>query len=377
MKCSSVLAVLLVFSVLSCSALEITNGPAVSITRTSAWITAGIVALDTPYSTYTNTVRVCYGLSDGITNAWTYTNTWGVAVATGIISNNIGSLSPSTHYYYRWNIASATNGSASTNVTWSTNTSVFWTIAGVPTGTPATATHYPVMVDTNGNLVSPTNFFSTNATDTLQSVFDRGSIIHCTYDKGVNLYSQPDNVSPSLMLKWIWDASTSNYFNMYMNVDTLTGYIKNKNVFTVTSNGAFSATSFSGDGSTLTNISSLRDGFNGNSGVFTNSVRLVGGLSNGLLLVSGDWIPAKPHSAIVLNNNLSYLGKYATPYLSWDGGSDSLNLCVPFNGGGQAITNISIISGSSLVLTNLPTDTNGLPVGAVYRAGSNLFIFGY
>ena len=31
----------------------------------------------------------------------------------------------------------------------------------------------------------------------------------------------------------------------------------------------------------------------------------------------------------------------------------------------------------SLILTNLPTSTNGLSVGAIYRSGSNLFIHGY
>jgi hypothetical protein len=42
--------------------------------------------------------------------------------------------------------------------------------------------------------------------------------------------------------------------------------------------------------------------------------------------------------------------------------------------GDGSITAVSVVWASSLVLTNLPTVTNGLPVGAVYRAGSNLFI---
>lgn len=42
--------------------------------------------------------------------------------------------------------------------------------------------------------------------------------------------------------------------------------------------------------------------------------------------------------------------------------------------GAGSITAVSVVWASSLVLTNLPTVTNELPVGAVYRAGSNLFI---
>jgi len=134
--------------------LQIENGSVSNITRTSADIYGEIISTNATNAAIT----LFYGTSDGSTNStnWAYSNYYGTA-GTGIISTNVTGLAPSQLYYYRWYAFD----SVSNVHDWADYSSNFWTKAGAPTSTPAIKSH-AVMVDTNGNLVSPTNFFDRN-----------------------------------------------------------------------------------------------------------------------------------------------------------------------------------------------------------------------
>ncbi len=244
----------------SVSALEITNSPASGILTNSAWLNASVIS--TNGTTNAVTATVYSGLTDGGTNTWSTTNSYGSVTNLGAISNQVTGLSPANLYYFRWSITegsntawsassssfetlsqlaisaaavsniaatsarfygtiTVTNGSTnafnvkllygatdysnnaalwsytntfavtvtnvpttfSTNITalagtskyycrwyategtngvWSSSTTNFWTLAGVPTGTPAVASYHPVMVNSNGVVVSPTNLLDAN-----------------------------------------------------------------------------------------------------------------------------------------------------------------------------------------------------------------------
>jgi hypothetical protein len=130
------------------AALEISTLPADSITRTSAWLHATVVS--TNGSTNAVNVSYFYATSDGGTNTWTTTNSYGTVTETGAISNFISGLTPSQLYYHSWYISEATN------FDWATSSN-FTTLAGVPTNTPMTATNFPVIVNSFGTVISPAN----------------------------------------------------------------------------------------------------------------------------------------------------------------------------------------------------------------------------
>jgi len=134
--------------------LAILNAGVSNITTTSAWVFASVTTNAT-----NPTITVYYGTSDADTNAasWEYTNLYGAA-GTGVSSNQLTNLTASQLYYWRWYaLDSVTN-----QTDWANSTSNFWTLAGVPTGTPPTHLYYPVMVDSNGVVAAPTNFWETN-----------------------------------------------------------------------------------------------------------------------------------------------------------------------------------------------------------------------
>jgi hypothetical protein len=141
------------------AALTVSNAAATNVQPTSVFFCGNLTA--TNGTTNAISLRLCYGTADGLTNLtwWGYTNRLLSAVSTGAFSTNVTGLTPTTRYYYRWY---ATQG---TNTAWSTPSTSFWTTARNPnpTGAPPSAAAYPVMVDTNGDLVAPTNFFPKNA----------------------------------------------------------------------------------------------------------------------------------------------------------------------------------------------------------------------
>lgn len=135
------------------AALEIDNVGVSNITRTTAAIYGSVVSTNA-----TNpVVTVYYGRTDAGTNFsnWTASNYVG-SVSTGAVSTNITGLVPASLYYYRWYALEGTN-----TYDWSDASSNWWTLAGAPTNTP-TVTLIAVMVDTNGNLVAPTNLWTQN-----------------------------------------------------------------------------------------------------------------------------------------------------------------------------------------------------------------------
>ena len=135
------------------AALTITSGTATNVTRTNAWIEGTLSATNGTNAT----VILFYGTTDASTNAasWATSNYYG-NIGTQAFSTNITGLTPAQLYYFRWY---AIEGAATD---WSDASSNLWTLAGVPTGTPAVPSYHPVMVDTNGLLVAPTNFWIAN-----------------------------------------------------------------------------------------------------------------------------------------------------------------------------------------------------------------------
>lgn len=138
------------------AALSMTNGPASNITRVAATVYGNLTG--TNAATNVMSLTLYYGISDATTNAatWGNSNFYGTVTNLGTVSNVISSLTPSQFYYYRWYAAQSTS-----NV-WAHTTSNFWTLAGAPTSGVTNATYVPVMADTNGNLVAPTNFWGAN-----------------------------------------------------------------------------------------------------------------------------------------------------------------------------------------------------------------------
>ena len=154
----SVLAVLFAIAQ-DCSAnLTITNGGVSNITRLSS-IPYGQVT-GTNGTTNAISLLLYWGQTDCTTNggSWTYSNVQAVATSPipVTVTNLCTNLAASTHYYCRWY---ATQGS---NSAWASLGTNYYTLTGVPTGAAPVIAWTPVMVDSNGLLASPTNFFTTN-----------------------------------------------------------------------------------------------------------------------------------------------------------------------------------------------------------------------
>lgn len=150
-----VIAIMLAASVEAMGAgLEIANLVPTNITTTSAYFRASIV--ETNGSGTNPVLTVYYGTIDYATNpaSWAASNQYGQA-GVGSISTNIAGLLPSHKYYFRWY---AIEGTATA---WAATTTNFWTRPLAPTSAPAVV-HHAVMVDTNGVLKAPTNFFDVN-----------------------------------------------------------------------------------------------------------------------------------------------------------------------------------------------------------------------
>lgn len=131
------------------AALVITNGTALSISATNAWLTAVVVS--TNGSTNAVTATLYSGLTGGGTNTWAKTNSYGTVSALGTISNNLTLLSPASQYYYRWYVTEGTNSD------WADTTNSFWTLSQLAVSVPAVsnvtsaaATIYGTVTATNG-----------------------------------------------------------------------------------------------------------------------------------------------------------------------------------------------------------------------------------
>jgi len=140
----------------NCSALAVltvVNGPVSNVTRTAAQVHGSVTATNASNPT----AILFYGTSDSTTNiaSWGFSNNFGVAGISTNVFTNLTSLTPAQLYYYRWY---ATDGASND---WANASSNFTTLAGVPTSIPAVQYIF-VMVDTNGTLIAPLQFFVTN-----------------------------------------------------------------------------------------------------------------------------------------------------------------------------------------------------------------------
>jgi len=139
-------------SVICCpasAALSIENGSATNITATNAWLVGNLVGTNT-----TNATLTCYyGAGNGGTNPvlWQYSNAYGVAVSTGLVSVAVSNLTPATWYYFSWSAYDSTSS------TWSAAASNFTTLATAPTSYPPAGAGRTMIADTNGNVLFPTN----------------------------------------------------------------------------------------------------------------------------------------------------------------------------------------------------------------------------
>lgn len=133
----------------SSAALSIENGSATNITATNAWLVGNLVGTNA-----TNATLTCYyGAGNGGTNPvlWQYSNVYGVAVSTGLVSVAVSNLMPATWYYFSW------SASDTTSSTWPAISSNFTTLATAPTSYPTAGAGRPMIADTNGNVLFPTN----------------------------------------------------------------------------------------------------------------------------------------------------------------------------------------------------------------------------
>lgn len=143
------------FALSSPAATVVNNGGGTGVvSATGAVVGWGVVSTNT-----TNpVVIVYYGQSDGGTNAaWWLSSTNLGAKSVGTNTVTLTNLTSGRMYYYR---SGGYEGTNSTN--WASSTLSFWTVAGVPTNLGAVNVR-AVMVDTNGVLVAPTNFFGANS----------------------------------------------------------------------------------------------------------------------------------------------------------------------------------------------------------------------
>ena len=156
--CASVFSVV----VLSASADLVYTEQATNITSTAA---------DAQFSVgQTNgfDLSIWYGTFDGgtSTSLWQYVvSTESESSVTGVVGQlALTNITAGQLYYYRPRITvyGGTNG-------WGAHSTNFWSLSGVATSTP-TGTAYPVMVDTNGVLISPTNLLTTNGIASTGSV---------------------------------------------------------------------------------------------------------------------------------------------------------------------------------------------------------------
>jgi hypothetical protein len=187
----------------SAAALQVDCASATGITRTAAWLCGNVVS--TNGGTNTTYLRLYYGTSDGGSNAasWASTNGLISGVATGAVSTNITGLTASQLYYYRWYL------SAGTNTAWAAASTSFWTLAGSPTGSPATATSWPVQADSNGVVVSPTNFAARNGLSTTNADAALSNAL-------VQLYQAADIALSNAVLA-LYQAADSNLSNTVWN----------------------------------------------------------------------------------------------------------------------------------------------------------------
>lgn len=194
------------FALSAPAATVVNNGTGTGlVSATGAIVGYGVVSTNT-----TNpVVIVWYGQNDGNSNAawWTSSTNLG-AKAVGTNTVTLTNLTSGRFYYYR---AGGYEGTNATN--WASSTLSFWTVAGVPTNLPATV-YRPVMVDTNGSLAAPTNFFGQNGVGLVggemgqvprwfQPPTNEFSIPYFTQD-GFDGALQPDVYFP-----WTWIASTN------------------------------------------------------------------------------------------------------------------------------------------------------------------------
>ncbi len=150
MKILSSFTITFLLLISAATALEIENTGVTDITRVSATLAGELVSTNETDPVLT----VFYGTSDGgtTTTSWAASNVYGQA-STGAVSTNITGLTPAQAYYYRW---FADDGETTA---WASATSNFWTLAGAPTSTPAMTAH-AVMVDPDGDLLAPADFFT-------------------------------------------------------------------------------------------------------------------------------------------------------------------------------------------------------------------------
>ena len=143
--------------------MEIQNGPATNITATNAWLVGNLVRTNATNATLT----VFYGTGNGGTNPvlWQYSNTYGVAVSTGLVSVAVSNATPATWYYFRW------TATETTNTAWPAASSNFSTLARQPTNFPAAGTNgITVMATSNGNILAPTNIWNANRTNIVDAL---------------------------------------------------------------------------------------------------------------------------------------------------------------------------------------------------------------
>ena len=197
------------------AALSIANAPATNITRLSATLQANVLTTNG-----TNpTVVIYYGLTDGVTNStnWSYSTNLGVC-ATGICQAAVSNLTPAKYYYFR------AYGSETTNSAWAAATTNFETIAGGSTNTPP-GVWQTVMTDSNGNLITPYQFFLINSNLIIEAInylADTNNVASVQTNLDAHTAAtNPHSITPAL----IGAASTSELAGVQGNVNIVSNQV--------------------------------------------------------------------------------------------------------------------------------------------------------
>lgn len=178
------------------SGLSITNGPATNITATAAVLRASLV--ETNGCASNPTVIVYYGDNNGGTNpaSWDYALT-NADTAIGVLSLAATNLVPATMYWHKARAAEA----GGTN-DWADTAAYFWTLSSTPTAALAAVTFH-VAADSNGVVVSPTNFRAANQIastgDTAAIRAQIGGLSNLVVIADTNLQAQVDGLTNAMI----------------------------------------------------------------------------------------------------------------------------------------------------------------------------------
>lgn len=249
----------------SFSDLSISNGAATNITATNAWLVGNLTGTNSTNAVLT----VFYGSGNGGTNPiyWQYSNVYGAAATTGLVSILSTNLTPATWYYYRWKAVEGTN------TAWASAATNFSTLATLPTNFPAATGGVFQVIGTNGawlapaasNVIAANGLAVTGDTALVQSNLDlhtnaTGTNVHGLGSAATNPASAFDSAGSAAAVGTNLTAHTTNTANPHGVTAAQIGAISNG---VMTGAGSVSAsnnllyinvpadTVYGGDGSTI------------------------------------------------------------------------------------------------------------------------------